>query len=185
MYKHRHGFFHGTLGWVALPNMFMLQVVFPFLFPIGDAVFLTALFRTDLKLVLLGYMIFVLMDFICSFLAFFIEKRPKHLLWLILIQRFFYRQFMYIVTFKSLLAILRGRRYGWNKLKRTGCIDMSKICPSHPDPVWASQALAGPVGSLYPPARSGRHVPAATAPIAKMANLRRMVTFFLAWILKI
>ena len=41
-------------------------------------------------------------------------------MWLILIQRFFYRQFMYIITYRSIIAMLRGRRHGWNKLERTG-----------------------------------------------------------------
>ncbi|HMW59001.1 MAG TPA: glycosyltransferase, partial [Leptospiraceae bacterium] len=33
LWKHRHAFFKGPLGWVALPNMFLFQVLFPALSP--------------------------------------------------------------------------------------------------------------------------------------------------------
>ena len=46
-------------------------------------------------------------------------------MWLILIQRFFYRQFMYVVTFRSIVAMLRGGKEGWNKLSRTGSVKMA------------------------------------------------------------
>lgn len=118
--KHRSAFFHGTLGWVALPNMFMFQVIFPALSPIGDLVFLLSLIRGDMGAILSGYLMFLMMDLCGSLLAFTLEKKPKKLMWLILIQRFYYRQFMYVITFRSLLAILHGRKHGWNKLKRTG-----------------------------------------------------------------
>ena len=131
LYKHRRAFFDGTLGWVALPNMFLFQVIFPALSPIGDLVFLLSIIRGDLGAILVGYILFLVMDLGGSVLAFHIEKRPKHLIWLILIQRFFYRQFMYVVTYISIGAVFRGRRYGWNKLKRTGNIDPTVICKSN------------------------------------------------------
>jgi hypothetical protein len=48
-------------------------------------------------------------------------------MWVILIQRFFYRQFMYFVTFKSLLAALRWSHHGWNKLERKWTVMISKV----------------------------------------------------------
>lgn len=120
--KHRDAFFHGSLGWVALPNMFLFQILFPLLSPIGDFVFILSIFRGDFRAILSGYLIFLFMDVCGSLLAFTLERKPKKLMWLILIQRFYYRQFMYIITFRSIIAILRGRRHGWNKLKRTGSV---------------------------------------------------------------
>ena len=120
--KHKDAFFHGPLGWVALPNMFLFQILFPLLSPIGDAVFILSIFRGDFGAILSGYLVFLFMDVCGSLLAFTLERKPKKLMWLILIQRFYYRQFMYIITFRSILAILRGRRHGWNKLKRTGSV---------------------------------------------------------------
>jgi cellulose synthase/poly-beta-1,6-N-acetylglucosamine synthase-like glycosyltransferase/spore germination protein YaaH/peptidoglycan/xylan/chitin deacetylase (PgdA/CDA1 family) len=120
--KNTKYFFSGTLGWVALPNMFLFQVLFPLLSPIGDLVLVLALFRGDLKAILAGYIMFIFMDLFGSLLAFTLERRSKKLMWLILIQRFFYRQFMYYITYKSILAMLKGRRHGWNKLERRGTV---------------------------------------------------------------
>ncbi len=32
----------------------------------------------------------------------------------------FYRQFMYIIAYRAFVAIIRGKRQGWNKLQRSG-----------------------------------------------------------------
>jgi peptidoglycan-N-acetylglucosamine deacetylase len=119
LWKHKKSFFKGNLGWVALPNMFIFQIVFPILSPIGDLVMLLSIFRGDLKAILSGYLLFLAMDLAGSLMAFNIEKTPKKYLLYVLIQRFFYRQFMYFVTFKSIFAAIKGRRHGWNKLNRT------------------------------------------------------------------
>lgn len=120
LYKNRRLFFKGSLGWVALPNMLFFQIIFPILSPIGDLVFILSLFRGDFGAIAVGYIMFTFMDVCGSLLAFTLERKPKKLMWFILIQRFFYRQFMYVITYKSILAIIRGRRHGWNKLQRTG-----------------------------------------------------------------
>ena len=120
--KHKDAFFHGPLGWIALPNMFLFQIVFPVLSPLGDLVFLLSIIRGDMKAIAAGYILFLLMDVCGSLLAFTLERRPKKLMWLILIQRFFYRQFMYVITYQSIIAMLRGRHHGWNKLARTGSV---------------------------------------------------------------
>ncbi|MFH1657187.1 MAG: glycosyltransferase [bacterium] len=118
--KNRKLFFKGSLGWVALPNIFFFQVLFPVLSPVGDLVLIFSIIMGNWSAVLGGYIIFTLIDVSASLLAFSLEKKPKKLMWLILIQRFFYRQFMYIITYRSLLAVLKGKKHGWNKLQRTG-----------------------------------------------------------------
>ena len=120
LYKNRKMFFHGSLGWIALPNMLFFQIIFPILSPIGDLVFFLSIFRGDFDAIAVGYLMFTIMDLCGSLLAFTLEKRPKKLMWLIFIQRFFYRQFMYVITYESIIAIIKGRHYGWNKLNRTG-----------------------------------------------------------------
>ncbi len=120
--KNSKNFFHGSMGWVALPNMFMFQILFPMLSPIGDIVLILSIFRGEVRSILTGYIMFILMDVFGSLLAFSLEKRSKKLMWLILIQRFFYRQFMYYITYKAIIAIFKGKKYGWNKLERTGTV---------------------------------------------------------------
>ncbi|HEX2927574.1 MAG TPA: glycosyltransferase [Ruminiclostridium sp.] len=126
LWKHRKSLFKGNLGLFALPNMFIFQLLFPVLSPIGDAVFILSLFRGDLKAIMAGYILFLFMDFAGSLMAFTLEKAPKKYLWLILIQRFFYRQFMYCITFKTIFAALRGNRHGWNKLERTSSVKVAE-----------------------------------------------------------
>jgi cellulose synthase/poly-beta-1,6-N-acetylglucosamine synthase-like glycosyltransferase/spore germination protein YaaH/peptidoglycan/xylan/chitin deacetylase (PgdA/CDA1 family) len=122
--KNSDQFFKGSLGWVALPNMFMFQVVFPILSPIGDLILILSIIRGDVQSILAGYLMFIAMDVFGSLLAFSLEKRSKKLMWLILIQRFFYRQFMYYITYKSIIAIFKGRKHGWNKLERRGTVKL-------------------------------------------------------------
>src|SRR5262249_40153562 len=45
LWKHHKAFFHGSLGWVGLPNMLLFQLIFPALSPIGDVVMVLAIFR--------------------------------------------------------------------------------------------------------------------------------------------
>ncbi len=122
LWKHRKAFFKGPLGWVALPNMFFFQVLFPALSPIGDIVFLLSIIRGDMAAIAVGYALFLLMDVCGSLLAFTLENRRKRLMFLVLIQRFYYRQFMYFITFKAMFAMVKGARYGWNKLERQGTV---------------------------------------------------------------
>ena len=44
------------------------------------------------------------------------EKAPWRLLPLLLVQRFSYRQLLYVVTIRSVLAAIKGRFIGWGKL---------------------------------------------------------------------
>ena len=123
-WKHRRSLGRGTLGLVAMPNMFLFQFLFPLLAPIGDALLLYCLWRGDFSPVAVGYLMFLGMDLVGAVVAFMLDRRPPAMAWVILVQRFYYRQFLYVVTFAALLAVLRGGRRGWNKLVRTGTVGL-------------------------------------------------------------
>jgi len=72
---------------------------------------------------------FLVIDVIIAMVSFGIMKRPPASALVILVQRFFYRQFLYVVTFAALLAVLRGGRRGWNKLERTGSVTAGAAVP--------------------------------------------------------
>ena len=118
LWKHRRQLGHGTRGCVAIPNMLIFQVIFPLLSPVGDLVFLWSLLRGEFGAVAAGYCTFVLLDLLASLVAFRLDRRPMSRLIVVLLQRLYYRQFMYLVTFKAVLAAIRGGRHGWNKLER-------------------------------------------------------------------
>ena len=123
--KHSDNFFKRSVGWIALPNIFVFQILFPLLAPIGDLVFILAVINGDWNNILYGYLFFTLLDIIGSIFAFILEHKPKRLMLFALIQRFFYRQFLYVTIIRAIIAMLRGRRYGWNKLQRTGTVATS------------------------------------------------------------
>jgi cellulose synthase/poly-beta-1,6-N-acetylglucosamine synthase-like glycosyltransferase len=129
LFKHRNAFFKGTLGWVGMPNMVVFQVLFAALSPIGDLVMLLSIFRGDAGAFLAGYVVFLLMDVCGSLLAFTLDEKPKRWLWMLLIQRFTYRQMMYFVSLKAMLAAVRGARHGWKKLDRTGSVELAAEAP--------------------------------------------------------
>ena len=127
LWKHRRQLFNGSLGWVAMPNLLCFQVIYPLLSPIGDVVFVLSLLRGDFGAVAIGYLMFLAMDLVGSLIAFRLDGRSARTLWVVLIQRFFYRQFMYLVAFRSILEAIKGGRQAWNKLDRKGSVSLSAM----------------------------------------------------------
>ena len=135
--KHRRSLFRGTLGWVALPNALVFQVLFPLVSPIGDLALVVAIVTGQSSAVLSGYLGFLAMDLVASALAFTLDRKPFRWLPLLLIQRFTYRQFLYLVSLRAMVAVLAGRAHGWSKLERTGTVTaplatITPIPPPHP-----------------------------------------------------
>jgi hypothetical protein len=48
----------------------------------------------------------------------------KGLSWLIMLQRFAYRQIMYWVVVKSFVAAIRGQVVGWGSLERKATVEL-------------------------------------------------------------
>ncbi|HWE43278.1 MAG TPA: glycosyltransferase, partial [Gemmatimonadaceae bacterium] len=140
MWKHRDALFdarYGTLGWVAMPNVWVFQLLFAALSPLADLMFLWSLFSvwlvraehgatyalTSLEQVLTLYAIFLLVDWLAAAMAFLAEPdEDRRLTWLVFLQRFAYRQVMYWVVLRSFVAAIRGHVVGWGKLERTATV---------------------------------------------------------------
>ena len=138
MWKHRDAFLrprYGSLGTVAMPNVWIFQLVFAAIGPVADLMFVLSLLSVwvnkvqhgatyalvNLQQILTYYAIFLVVDWLAAVLAFFMEPgEDRRLTWLIFLQRFAYRQVMYWVVVRSFAAALRGRVVGWGKLDRTG-----------------------------------------------------------------
>jgi len=77
----------------------------------------------SLEHVLLYYGIFLVVDWAATLFAFLLEPdEDRSLTWLVLLQRFAYRQVMYVVVLRSLIAALKGRLVGWGNLERKGTV---------------------------------------------------------------
>jgi cellulose synthase/poly-beta-1,6-N-acetylglucosamine synthase-like glycosyltransferase len=128
-----------AMGFFALPNILVFQILLPLVSPFIDIMFAwgvvqylidkhyhpeTASASTVEKL-LTYFLAFLLIDFVTSLLAFSLE--PRHpankgdgwLLFHVWLQRFSYRQIFSIVLFRTLKRALEGRPFNWEKIERT------------------------------------------------------------------
>jgi peptidoglycan-N-acetylglucosamine deacetylase len=122
---------HGALGWIALPNIFVFQLVLPLISPVIDLMFFGSLllwglaqFRVtklpqlwttaDVEKSVIFFLGFLLIDVLTCALAFALEKKEDWTLLVpVLLQRFYYRQLMYVVLFRSVKEAVSGRPVGW------------------------------------------------------------------------
>ncbi len=122
---------YGTLGWIALPNIFVFQLVLPLISPIIDLMFFGSLllwglaqFRvtrlpqlwttSDVEKSVFFFLGFLLIDILTCMVAFALERKEDWTLLIpVLLQRFYYRQLMYVVLFRSVKEAVSGRPVGW------------------------------------------------------------------------
>ena len=122
---------YGTLGCIALPNIFIFQLVLPLISPVIDLLFfgsllfwglaqlhitrLSPLWTTaDVEKSVVFFLGFLLIDILTCIAAFALEKKEDWTLLVpVLLQRFYYRQLMYVVLFRSVKEAVSGRPVGW------------------------------------------------------------------------
>jgi poly-beta-1,6 N-acetyl-D-glucosamine synthase len=108
----------GAFSMFVMPSMWVYSIGFQAFSPVVDIAVLLSLLRGQFLPVLSYYAAFFVLVLVASFIAFRIDgESPRDLVWLFW-QRFFYRQFMYYVIIRSILAALRGGTVGWGKLQR-------------------------------------------------------------------
>lgn len=123
LWKHRGALFNKknhSLGYIALPNMWLFQYFYQIISPIADILFIVALFSPHSKKAAIGFILFYLLDFFASLYAFRLEKESPKPLFSLFLQRILYKQLMTYVVMKSILSAIKGVSVGWNKLKRNG-----------------------------------------------------------------
>jgi cellulose synthase/poly-beta-1,6-N-acetylglucosamine synthase-like glycosyltransferase/spore germination protein YaaH/peptidoglycan/xylan/chitin deacetylase (PgdA/CDA1 family) len=122
---------YGTLGWIAIPNIFLFQILLPLVSPVIDLLFLISIALwglaqlriahlpqlwtlQDVERSLIFFAIFMLIDLLTCVVAFALEKDEDWtLLAPLILQRFYYRQMMYVVLFRALKEAVSGRPVGW------------------------------------------------------------------------
>jgi cellulose synthase/poly-beta-1,6-N-acetylglucosamine synthase-like glycosyltransferase len=143
VWKHRSAFARkGALGWVALPNIVIFQILLPLVSPFIDLMFtvgaiwyfLQKYFHPEsadpasFQRLVIFFAAFLVIDFLASAVAFALERRrPEHKedIWLlsqVWLQRFAYRQLFSLVLLKTLKRALEGGRFAWDKLERTAAV---------------------------------------------------------------
>jgi len=127
-----------ALGFFAIPNIFIFQVFFPLISPFMDLTILVSLIWVTFqkihhpldysatfafKKLFYFYLLFLVVDFITSAIAFIFERKEDWtLLFWMFLQRFFYRQLMYYVAIKVALAAIKGKMVRWGKLERKATV---------------------------------------------------------------
>ncbi len=127
-WKHRDAMFvpkYGTLGFVALPSIWLFQVLLSALSPFAEVCMFLALFAGNWRIVLLYYFAFFLAELCTGFLAYALEGERPWDLALLFFQRIYFRQLMHFVLLKSLIFAVRGRLVGWGKLERRATVTQS------------------------------------------------------------
>jgi cellulose synthase/poly-beta-1,6-N-acetylglucosamine synthase-like glycosyltransferase/peptidoglycan/xylan/chitin deacetylase (PgdA/CDA1 family) len=141
LWKHRDALFrprYGALGFVAMPNVWIFQIIFPLISPVMDLMLVYAFVSngldwlqqptgyrfTNLRQVLFYYALFLAVDWSAACFAFALERKERwRLLWWLFLQRFCYRQVMYYVMIKSVATAFRGAVVGWGKLERKATVE--------------------------------------------------------------
>jgi cellulose synthase/poly-beta-1,6-N-acetylglucosamine synthase-like glycosyltransferase/peptidoglycan/xylan/chitin deacetylase (PgdA/CDA1 family)/spore germination protein YaaH len=130
---------YGALGTIALPQVWVFQILLTALAPLADLLLVWQLLwqwiaylqhgaefkNTDLVTVGIYYLVFVVVDILAAIFGFLMERREDwSLLWWLPLQRFGYRQLMYYVVVRSISTAIRGPSVGWGKLERTGTVQV-------------------------------------------------------------
>jgi peptidoglycan-N-acetylglucosamine deacetylase len=132
----------GALGWVALPNVIIFQILLPLVSPFIDIMFVVGAISyfvnkhfhpesanpADFQRLVIYFALFMIIDFIASAIAFALERqqpgrrRDFLLLGHVWLQRFAYRQLFSIVLFKTVKRAIEGGSFAWDKLERTATV---------------------------------------------------------------
>ena len=128
----------GALGMIALPQVWLFQIILTTLAPLADLLLLWQLVWQGIASLEHGaefsngnfftiaayYVAFVVVDLVVAIAGFAMERgEDRRLLWWLMLQRFGYRQIMYYVVVKSIWVALRGPFVGWGKLERTATVN--------------------------------------------------------------
>ncbi|HEX3986479.1 MAG TPA: glycosyltransferase [Acidobacteriaceae bacterium] len=128
-----------AMGFFALPNILIFQILLPLVSPFIDIMFAAGVVQylidrhyhpettsaASFDKLVVYFLAFLLIDFATSALAFSLEPRHpanKGDIWLlphIWLQRFSYRQLFSIVLFRTLKRAVEGRPFNWEKVERT------------------------------------------------------------------
>lgn len=140
LWKHRDALFaprYGTLGFIALPQVILFQIVLAAISPLLDLALIVQITKTgidylqhgeqfdpsNLYLTTVYFLAFMALDTAAVAIALAMEKREEwSLLPLLALQRFGYRQMLYYVVIKSVFSATAGVRVGWGKLERKGTV---------------------------------------------------------------
>jgi cellulose synthase/poly-beta-1,6-N-acetylglucosamine synthase-like glycosyltransferase/peptidoglycan/xylan/chitin deacetylase (PgdA/CDA1 family)/spore germination protein YaaH len=122
LFNRKYKFF----GMIGMPNILLFQIILPLFSPLADLMMIFGLMGGKPGKILFYYVVFILIDFIVGMIAFRMEREDYKKLVYLIPQRFFWRQLMYYILFKSIRRALKGELSGWGNAKRTGNVQVKE-----------------------------------------------------------
>ncbi|MEY2944011.1 MAG: hypothetical protein RLY97_2025, partial [Pseudomonadota bacterium] len=132
----------GGLAFIGMPQAWLFQIVFAIISPAIDLALIVSIIDTLLRIyqhgwaqtqsdvlrMALYWSAFSSIDAICAYIAYHSDPREKHFpLFLLLAQRFVYRQVMYSVVIRAVSAALHGVGTSWGKMERSGRVNALEV----------------------------------------------------------
>ncbi|HEX7820151.1 MAG TPA: glycosyltransferase [Sphingobium sp.] len=151
LWKHRAALWSGHprgLARFGMPQAWLFQIGFSLISPIIDLALVVSVADTALRLVNHGFAMmqhdlatmaafwlgFAAIDVACGWIAYRLDGREATFPALRLVmQRFGYRQLLYLVVLKAVFSALCGPRVSWGKLERTGYMTIEGIARDRQD----------------------------------------------------
>jgi peptidoglycan-N-acetylglucosamine deacetylase len=124
-WKHRDLLFtrrKPNMGWILLPNLLIFGFIIPMFSPLVDIMFIFGLFSKHAMAFVLSYVIFYVVELLISVVAYSFDNLKFGLkeAALLFVQRFVYRQILFVVLVKAYQKAIKGELASWGVLKRTG-----------------------------------------------------------------
>jgi len=131
----------------SLPSIILFAVLLPLVSPAMDLFLLVTIVETTFDIVMhpttyslqsvgwgvAAYLFVFAIDALTALFAFSLEpNEDQRLLAYLPLQRFCYRQILYVVILRVLVSCLRGNAQGWNKLARAGSVTFGSQAKSPP-----------------------------------------------------
>ena len=129
----------GGLAFIGVPQAWLFQIVFACISPAIDLALVISILGTITRVIqhgwaqtqtdvlrMFAYWVgFSAIDLACGLAAYRMDVRDKHFRpFLLLAQRFVYRQLMYSVVIRAVSTAIHGKGTGWGKLERTGRVNV-------------------------------------------------------------
>jgi cellulose synthase/poly-beta-1,6-N-acetylglucosamine synthase-like glycosyltransferase/peptidoglycan/xylan/chitin deacetylase (PgdA/CDA1 family) len=128
VWKHKGALVHRDqrrIGWIGLPYLVLFQIALPLLAPLIDVFAVYGILFLD-PVPVIGYWLgFNVLNLLLGWYAFRLDHESPRSLWAMPLQQFVYRQLMYLVVIESLLSALAGTRIRWQRIERTGDVEVA------------------------------------------------------------
>jgi peptidoglycan/xylan/chitin deacetylase (PgdA/CDA1 family)/GT2 family glycosyltransferase len=131
LWKHRRALLNPVagrpvVGWVLLPTIVTCHLGVPLLAPLVDLAGLAAVYLGYGRELIPYAIVMFASELLLAATAMILDRAPIRIAWDWLLQRVVYRWLLFFALARAGLVALQGGAVGWNKLARTGTVQVAK-----------------------------------------------------------